>query len=57
MSDLIKILIDAETASDEADAIEIINCMKQEVQGGEDIQDVLLLYDLDLDFAIDLLLS
>ena len=56
MNNLIKALIENEIASDKADAIEIIDCMKQEVEGGEDIHDVLLLYDLELDFAIDLLL-
>jgi hypothetical protein len=54
MEDLIKALIDNETAQDRTDAIEIINCMKQEIADGEDIQDVLSQYDLDLDHAIDL---
>jgi hypothetical protein len=55
MEDLIQALIDNETASDREDAIEIINCMRQEVEDGEDIQDVLSQYDLDLDYTIDLL--
>jgi hypothetical protein len=55
MEDLIQALIKNETASDREDAIEIINCMRQEVKDGEDIQDVLSQYDLDLDYAIDLL--
>lgn len=54
MEDLIQSLVDNETASDRADAIEIITCMRQEVEDGEDIQEVLSQYDLDLDHAIDL---
>ena len=54
MDDLIKALIENEMASGRSDALDIINCMKQEVKDGEDIQDVLLQYDLDLDYAIAL---
>jgi len=54
MDDLIKALIENEMASGRADALDIINCMKQEVEDGEDIQDVLSQYDLDLDYAIAL---
>lgn len=54
MDDLIKALIENEIASGRADALDIINCMKQEVKDGEDIQDVLSQYDLDLDYAIAL---
>jgi hypothetical protein len=55
MEDLIQTLIENETASDREDAIEIITCMRQEVKNGEDIQDVLSEYDLDLDHAIAVL--
>lgn len=55
MNDLIRALIEDETASDLTDAIEIINCMKQEIKDGEDIEDVLSQYGLELDYAIDLL--
>jgi hypothetical protein len=55
MEDLIQALIENETASDQADAIEIIHRMRQEVEDGEDLHDVLSQYDLDLDHAIDLL--
>jgi hypothetical protein len=55
MEDLIRALLDNETAQDRADAIEIIDCMKEEIAEGEDIQDVLSQYDLDLDYAIDLI--
>jgi type II secretory pathway component PulF len=55
MEDLIQALIENETASNREDAIEIINCMRQEVEDGEDIHDVLSQHDLDLDYAIDLL--
>ena len=41
-------------ASDRAYALDIINCMKQEVKDGEDIQDLLSQYELELDYAIDL---
>lgn len=54
MENLIAALIENEMAENRADAIEIINCMKEEVKDGEDIQDVLSQYDLDLDYAIDL---
>ena len=54
MDDLIKALIENEMASDRADALDIINCMKQEVKDGEDIQDLLSQYELELDYAIDL---
>ena len=54
MNKLIKALIENEMASDTADALDIINCMKQEVKDGEDIQDVLSQYELELDYAIDL---
>jgi hypothetical protein len=54
MNDLIKTLIEDGTASDRADAIEIIKCMKQEIKDGEDIEDVLSQYGLELDYAIDL---
>jgi hypothetical protein len=55
METLIKALLDNETASNRAEAIETIESMRQEVQDGEDIQDVLAQYDLDLDDAIHLL--
>lgn len=55
MNDLINALIENEAASNRADAVEIINCMKQEVEDGEDIKDVLSLYGLEIDYAIDLL--
>ena len=54
MDDLIKALIENEMASGRSDALDIINCMKQEVKDGENIQDVLSQYDLDLDYAIAL---
>lgn len=54
MDDLIKALIENEMASGRVDALDIINCMKQEVKGGEDIQHVLSQYELELDYAIDL---
>jgi len=55
MNDLIKVLIEDETGSDLTDTIEIINCMKQEIKDGEDIEDVISQYGLELDYAIDLL--
>jgi type II secretory pathway component PulF len=55
MKDLIQALIGNEMATNREDAIEIINSMKQEVEDGEDIHDVLSQYDLDLDRAIDLI--
>jgi hypothetical protein len=55
METLIKALLDNEMASNRAEAIETIESMRQEVQDGEDIQDVLAQYDLDLDDAIHLL--
>jgi hypothetical protein len=57
MSDLIKILIEGEIANDKTDAIKIISCMKQEIENGEDIVDVLSQYGLEVDYAIDFLLS
>ena len=54
METLIAALIENKMAEKRADAIEIINCMKEEVAEGEDIQDVLSQYDLELDDAIDL---
>ena len=54
MDDLIKALIENEMASGRADALDIINCMKQEVKDGENIQDVLSQYELELDYAVDL---
>jgi hypothetical protein len=55
MEILIQVLIENETVSDREDAIEIINCIREEVEDGEDIHDVLSQHDLDLDYAIDLL--
>jgi hypothetical protein len=55
MKNLIQVLIENEIVSDREDAIEIIACMRQEVEDGEDIHDVLSQYDLDLDHVIDLL--
>ena len=55
MNYLIKRLIKNEVANDRADAIEIIKSMRQEIADGEDIYDVLALYDLDLDDAVYLL--
>lgn len=55
MKDLIQALIGNEMATNREDAIEIINAMRQEVEDGEDIHDVLSQYDLDLDRAIDLI--
>jgi hypothetical protein len=55
MNYLVRWLIKNEVASDKADAIEIIESMRQEIADGEDIYDVLTLYDLDLDDAIYLL--
>jgi hypothetical protein len=55
METLIAALLNNEMAIDRADAIKIIESMRQEVQDGEDIQDVLAQYDLDLDDAIHLL--
>lgn len=54
MNDLIEALIENEMASNRAEAFVIINCMKQEVEDGEAIQDVLEQYELELDYAIDL---
>ena len=54
METLIAALIENKMAENRADAIEIINCMKEEVAEGEDIQDILSQYDLELDDAIDL---
>ncbi len=56
MENLIATLLANETAQDRAEAIEIIESMREEVAEGEDIQDVLSLWDLNLDDAIDLLL-
>jgi hypothetical protein len=55
METLIEALLDNEMAIDRAEAIDIIESMRQEVEDGEDIQDVLVQYDLDLDDAIHLL--
>jgi hypothetical protein len=55
MNDLIRVLIEDETENNVTEAIEIINCMKQEIEDGEDIEDVLSQYGLELDYAIDLL--
>lgn len=54
MKNLITALLANEMAQDRTEAIKIINCMKEEIEDGEDIQDVLSQYDLDLDDAIDL---
>jgi hypothetical protein len=51
MEELIQALLDTE-AGDRAEAIEIIKAMKEEIENGEDVQDVLLQYGLDLDYAI-----
>jgi hypothetical protein len=56
MENLIARLLANEIAQDRAEAIEIIESMQEEVAEGEDIQDVLSLWDLDFDDAIDLLL-
>jgi hypothetical protein len=55
MNYLIERLIKIEVAENKADAIEIIDSMRQEIAGGEDIYDVLTLYDLDLDDTVYLL--
>jgi hypothetical protein len=55
MENIIKALLENGMASDRDDAIDIIDCMREEVNDGEDIQDVLLQYDLDLDYAINLM--
>lgn len=55
MKYLIERLLKTEVAEDTADAIEIIDSMRQEIADGEDIYDVLALYDLDLDRAVYLL--
>jgi hypothetical protein len=55
METLIEALLDNEMAINRAEAIDIIESMRQEVEDGEDIQDVLAQYDLDLDDAIHLL--
>jgi hypothetical protein len=49
-------LIRREIAGDRGDAIITINCMKEDVEAGEDVRDVLEIYDLDLDDGIDFLL-
>ena len=62
MENLIATLLANEMAQDRAEAtcqgstyaIEIIESMREEVAEGEDIQDVLSQYDLELDDAIDL---
>jgi hypothetical protein len=55
METLIEALLNNEMAIDRAEAIDMIESMRQEVEDGEDIQDVLAQYDLDLDDAIHLL--
>ena len=55
MENLIATLLANEMVQDRAEAIEIIESMREEVAEGEDIQDVLSQYDLELDDAIDLL--
>lgn len=55
MNELIRVLIEDETANNVTEAIEIINCMKQEIEDGENIEDILSQYGLKLDYAIDLL--
>jgi hypothetical protein len=55
MDYLIKQLIKNEVANDKADAIEIVESMRQEIADGEDVYDVLALYDLDLDDTVYLL--
>jgi hypothetical protein len=56
MEPLIRTLIKREIVDTREEAIETINCMISEVEGGEDIRDVLELYDLNLDDAVDLIL-
>jgi hypothetical protein len=55
MDYLIKQLIKNEIANDKTDAIEIVESMRQEIADGEDVYDVLALYDLDLDDTVYLL--
>ena len=54
MENLIAALLVNEIAQCKAEAIEIIESMQEEVAEGEDIQDVLSQYNLELDDAIDL---
>lgn len=54
MENLIATLLANETAQDRTDAIDIIESMREEVAEGENIEDVLSLWDLNLDDAIDL---
>jgi hypothetical protein len=54
MEDLIAVLLANEIVQDRTEAIGIIESMREEVEGGEDIHDVLSLWDLDLDCAIHL---
>ncbi|WP_181243732.1 hypothetical protein [Chamaesiphon polymorphus] len=52
---LIEQLIKNKVANDKADAIEIVESMRQEIADREDVYDVLALYDLDLDDTVYLL--
>jgi hypothetical protein len=55
MNYLIKKLIENEVAEGKTEAISIIHLMRQEINNGEDIYDVLSEYDLDLDDFVYLL--
>lgn len=55
MTELINALIENESASDRKEAKEIIQIMLEEIEDGEDLEDVLLNYGLELDYAEELL--
>jgi hypothetical protein len=56
MNRLIKALIDNETCADETEATIEIKQMQSDIDCGEDIHDLLLIYGLTLDDAVDVLI-
>jgi hypothetical protein len=56
MNNLITALITNETCDDEAEAVGEIGQMQSDLDNGEDIHDLLLIYGLTLDDAIDVLI-
>jgi hypothetical protein len=56
MNRLIKALIANETCGNETEATIEIKQMQSDIAGGEDIHDLLLIYGLTLDDAVDILI-
>lgn len=55
MQEVINLLIESDNASNAQEAEKIIKEMRSRILDGEDYEDVLFEYDLDLDYAIDIL--